>query len=98
MLLLITSLKLIVEIAIFALLGRWLVGVLAGPKRTSNVFYRLLDVMVRPFEKLVRLVTPRVVIDRHIPLATLSLLVGIWLVTTLAKINLCVQMGVQTCQ
>ena len=71
MLLLASSVKLIAEIAVLALIGQWLLGLLAGRNREGNFFYRVLQVMTNPFVKTVRAVTPRVVLDRHVPLATL---------------------------
>jgi hypothetical protein len=97
MLLLVSSIKLVAEIALMALIGQFLLGLLAGAKRDSNLFYGVLDVLTRPFVKLTRLVTPRVVLDRHVPLAALFLLALIWIVATGYKINLCVGSGVQTC-
>jgi len=97
MLLLVSSIKLVAEIALLALIGRFILGLLAGAKRDTNPFYGVLDVLVRPFVRATRLITPRVVLDRHVPLATLLLLLLIWLVVTAFKINLCVQMGVHAC-
>jgi hypothetical protein len=98
MLLLVASLKLIVEIALMGLVGQWAVGLLAGARRDRNVFYKLLEVMTAPFIKLVRRVTPRVVLNRHMPLATLMLLIVVWLALTATKINLCLQWGVEACR
>lgn len=98
MLLFVSSLKLVAEVALLAFIGQFLLALLAGQKRDSNFFYKLLQVMTRPFVKGVRLITPRVVIDRHIPLATFVLLSVVWVASTLTKINLCLQMGVAQCQ
>lgn len=98
MLLLTASLKLIAEIAWLALLGRWLLGLLAGARRDSNLFYQLLQVLTRPFERMVRFISPRVVLDRHIPLATFLLLSMVWLGATALKIGLCLEMGVAACR
>jgi hypothetical protein len=98
MLLAVSSIKLVAEIALMALIGQFLLGLLAGAKRDSNLFYGMLDVLTRPFVKLTRLITPRVVLDRHVPLATFFLLAVIWVVATGYKINLCVEMGVQACR
>ncbi|MBK7263817.1 MAG: hypothetical protein IPI03_18970, partial [Rubrivivax sp.] len=70
MLLLINALKLIVEIALLSLAGRWVLALLAGAGREGNVFYRVLDIVASPFLKLMRWVSPRMVLDRHVPLAT----------------------------
>jgi hypothetical protein len=97
-LLLASSVKLIAEIALLALIGQWLLGLLAGRRREENFFYRLLQVLTQPFTRVVRAITPRVVLDRHVPLATLMVLVVVWVVSTLAKVNICLQMGVQACR
>jgi len=98
MLLIVSSIKLLAEIALMALAGQFLVGLLAGAKRNDNFFYRLLQVLTNPFIKGVRLITPRVVIDRHIPLATFLLITMVWLGVTIVKINLCLQIGVESCR
>lgn len=98
MLLLVSSVKLVAEIALLAMVGQFLLGLLAGAKRESNFFYRLLQVLTGPFVKGMRLITPRVVLDRHVPLAAFLLLAMVWLISTLMKVNLCVQIGVEQCR
>jgi hypothetical protein len=98
MLLLASATKLVAEIALMALLGRGLLGLLAGAGRQANPFYRLLDAMARPFLAAVRRLAPRVVVDRHVPLATGALLALVWLLATLAKIHLCLQVGMHGCR
>ena len=98
MLLVVSSIKLVAEIALMALVGRFLVGLLAGARRDTNPFYGILDVVSKPFLKATRLITPRVVLDRHLPLAAFFLLALIWVVVTGYKINLCVQLGMQACR
>jgi YGGT family len=98
MLLVVSAVKLIAEIALMALVGQWLLGLLAGHKRETNVFYQTLDAVTKPFVKGVRRITPRVVIDRHVPVATCVLLSMVWLLATITKINLCLEVGVQSCQ
>ncbi len=98
MLLFVSAVKLVAEIALMALAGQFLLGLLAGQKRDSNLFYQLLQVMTKPFVKGMRLVTPKVVIDRHIPLAAFVALAMVWVVATITKINLCLQIGVEQCR
>ena len=97
-LLLVSALKLIAEIALMALLGQWLLGLLTGPKRETNLFYRLLQTMTRPFVRAARWLSPRVVIDRHVPLVAFFLLLFGWFVITTIKINLCLEIGVEACK
>lgn len=98
MLLFVSSVKLLAEIALLALAGQFLLGLLAGSKRESNFFYKLLQVLTAPLVKGMRAITPRVVIDRHIPLAAFVLLSTVWVVSTLLKINICLQIGVEQCR
>lgn len=98
MLLFASAIKLIAEIALLALLGQWVLGLLAGSRRDSNLFYRLLQVLTQPFTRITRWVSPRVVLDRHLPLATFGLVFSLWLVATVGKISLCLELGVQQCR
>ena len=98
MLLIVSSIKLVAEIALMALAGQFLLGLLAGVKREKNFFYRLLQVLTTPFVKGMRLITPRAVIDRHIPLAAFVLLAMVWVMATLMKINVCLEIGVEQCR
>ena len=71
--------KAILEIAALALIGQFLVGIFAWGRRGENVIYKLFQVIASPFTRLVRLVTPKFVVDQHIPLATFLLLGFAWL-------------------
>lgn len=90
--------KLLAEIALLALAGQWVLGLLAGAKREQNLFYQVLQVMTRPFVRGTRYITPRIVIDRHVPIVAFLLLLFVWMGATVAKISICVQMGVQLCK
>jgi hypothetical protein len=98
MLLLVSAVKLIAEIALMALLGQGLLALLAGEKRHDNFFYKLLQVLTGPFIRGMRLITPKVVLDRHVPIAAFTLLSTIWLLATIAKVSLCLQVGVEQCK
>lgn len=98
LLLAVQALKLVAEIALMALLGRGLLGLLAGAQRERNAMYRLLALLTRPFERGVRALAPRVVIDAHVPLATFVLLLLLWGLATFGKIALCLQSGVNVCR
>lgn len=98
MLLLVTTVKLIAEIALMALAGQWLLGLLAGAKCEQNLVYQLLRVLARPAVGVARCVTPTQVAQRHLPLVAFLLLGVVWLAATLSKIRMCVAMGVVLCQ
>jgi len=88
----------VLYIALLALLGQGLLYVLAGAKREDNFFYRLLQLLSKPFTVLVRKITPHQVADRQVPLVTFFLLLIVYAVVTLEKIKLCVALGVETCK
>ena len=98
MLLLVTAVKLIAEIALMALLGQWLLGLLAGAKRDKNIFYQILQMVGRPFVSVARLVTPKFVVERHLPLVAFFLLLFAWFGVTILKIQTCLQIGVELCK
>jgi len=98
MLLLVSAVKLIVEIALMALAGQFVLGLLAGTKREGNFFYRLLQVLTQPVVKGVRYIAPRAVLDRHLPFAAFVLLLSIWIVATLVKVDLCLRVGIDQCR
>jgi hypothetical protein len=93
-----STIKLIAEIALMALLGQWLLGLLAGARKEQNLFYQILQIISRPFVSVARLLTPKLVLDRHVPLVAFCLLLFIWLGATIYKINTCVQIGVELCK
>lgn len=98
MLTLIATTKLIAEIALLSLLGRWVLGLLAGPGRQHNLFYQLLFHVGEPFVRLARRVSPGFVLDRHTPVVAFLLLAVLWLAATLAKVSHCLTIGVQLCR
>lgn len=90
--------QLILYIALLALVGQGALYVLAGPKREQNVFYRLLQIVGKPFTLLVRRITPRQVADRHVPVVTFFLLLIVYAVVTFEKIQFCVRSGMELCR
>ena len=40
----------------------------------------------------------KLVLDRHIPMAAFVLVMMLWLVATVMKVNLCVQLGPEGCR
>lgn len=98
MLLLVEILKLVAEIALLSLAGQWVLGLLAGRKRDQNLFYQLFQVLTKPFIKGARLLSPRVVLDQHLPVVAFLLLTFVWVVATITKIDICVRIGVHLCK
>lgn len=98
MLLLVEVVKLLAEVALLSLAGQWVLGLLAGRRRDENLFYQLFQVVTRPLIRGARLLSPRVVLDQHLPLVAFLLLVFVWLVATITKIDICVRIGVHLCK
>lgn len=98
MLLLLSSLKLVCEIALLALLGQAVLYVLAGSKRDSNLFYQMLKILTKPFTAAARFIAPRQVADTHVPLVAFLLLLLTWAVVTFEKIRHCVGVDMVGCR
>ncbi len=98
MLFFVSALKLIAEIALLALFGQWVLGLLAGAKRDSNLFYQILQIVGKPFVVAARVITPKQIIDRHVPLVAFLLLLFVWIAATLQKIRTCLEIGVELCK
>jgi len=78
-LLLLVILKALAELAFMFLLGRGALYILAGHKREGNIFYGVLRVVTDPVIRFARFLTPRLVVDAHIPFVAVLLVVWIWL-------------------
>ena len=91
-------LQLILYIPLLALAGQGALYVLAGPKRDSNFFYRLLQLLSKPFNLVVRKLTPAKVADHQVPIVTFFLVVVMYVVVTFERIDLCVKLGLDQCK
>ena len=98
MLTVLNLLQLLLYIPLLALAGQGALYVLAGPKRDNNFFYRLLQLLSKPFTLLVRRLTPSRVADAHVPIVTFCLLLIVYLVVTFERIDLCMQVGLEQCR
>ncbi|WP_348071349.1 hypothetical protein [Polaromonas sp.] len=88
----------IAEIALLALFGQWILGLLAGAKKDSNLFYQILQIVGKPFVVAARFITPKQIIDRHVPLVAFLLLLFTWIASTLMRIRICLEIGVEMCK
>ena len=91
-------LQLILYIPLLALAGQGALWVLAGPKRQTNFFYQLLQLLSKPFTAAMRYLTPSKVADQHVPIVTFFLLLIVYFVVTFERIDLCLRLGVEHCQ
>jgi len=82
-------LRALVEVAGYFLLGQGLLYVLAGGRRDRNPVYRLFQLLTSPVVTLTRAITPRQVIDRHVPIVGFFILLWMWIGLALVKRHLC---------
>lgn len=86
---LLSVLRALVEVAGFFLLGQGVLYLLAGSTRDRNAVYRMFQFLTRPVIRVTRAITPRVVVDRHIPLLSFFLLFWLWIVLQFLKLRFC---------
>jgi hypothetical protein len=84
----IVILKALTEVAGVAFLGQGVLWVIAGAKREQNFVYKLFVTLTSPVFRITRIITPRLVLDRHLWLVVLFLLVVLWVALTVFKIKL----------
>ena len=90
-LLLVTIAKALVELAGLFILGHGLLYLLAGRAREGNLFYQLFTVLTRPLYTIARFITPKAIVDRHIPIVAFSVLFWLWVILTFTKIQICAE-------
>jgi uncharacterized protein YggT (Ycf19 family) len=71
--LLLLILQTVVFIAGLALLGQFMVGLFHWGRRRENPVYQLFGIVARPLVRAVRAVTPRIVLDDHVPIVAFLL-------------------------
>jgi hypothetical protein len=89
----ISLVRVLVEVAGYTLLGQGVLAIFAGKSRDQNIVYRLMQTVTAPAVKSVRYVTPRFIIDKHIPFVTFFVLFWMWIGLAMAKRYVCVAQG-----
>ncbi len=97
MLVAIILLKAVLELSLMFIMGRFVLGFLAGSQKKSNFIWQLFDVVVGPVFWTVRRISPKIILDEHIPVASVFCLVGFWLIVLAVKIDLCLGSVTQNC-
>ncbi len=80
----------LVQVALYLFVGRAVLWIFAGANRDQNFIYQLFNKGTEPLIKAVRVITPRFVIDRHLPFVTFILLVWIGLFLIYLRRGVCV--------
>lgn len=92
----VSILKGLVEIVIFVLLGRALLFVLAGKFRDTNIVYKAFGFVTDRINAVVRTITPRFVVDAHVPFVTFFLALVLWVALLVVKLMLWKQLPAAT--
>jgi hypothetical protein len=85
----VSVLRALVEVAGYFLLAQGLLYVLTGSRRERNPIYRLFKLLTGPVIRITRAITPKVVLDRHLPFVAFFLLFWIWIAMAIVKLRLC---------
>lgn len=93
MLTLLNLTQLVLYIALLALMGQGVLHVLAGPGRSGNVFYRVLQLVSSPFTRMLRRLAPRALGDAQVAWLTFVLLAALYVVVTVARADWCLSAG-----
>lgn len=80
--------KALAEVAGLALIGQGIVALFSGANRQQNFVYVLFQVVTGPPIRLARLISPRFIPDRHIPLVAFLLVFWIWVASVAGMIYL----------
>jgi hypothetical protein len=88
-LLLVSIARSLAEVAGWALIGQGLLAILAGKARRQNLIYQIFEIVTSPVIRLVRAVTPRMILDAHIPYVAFFLLFWIWVALGFVKRHIC---------
>ena len=81
----VTILRALVEVAGMFLLAQGLLFLLSGATREKNIVYQLFKIITRPVIQMTRFVTPRVIVDKHIPFVAFFILFWLWLLLAYVK-------------
>ena len=72
-------LRALAEVSMLFLLGQGLLALLAGSRRHDNTIYKLFVIVTAPVLKAMRTVTPRQIIDKHLPFIAFAVLFWLWI-------------------
>jgi hypothetical protein len=84
-LLILGVLRALVEVSMLFLLGQGLLALLAGSRRHDNIMYKLFVIVTAPVLKAMRKMTPRQIIDKHVPFIAFAVLFWLWIALAYLK-------------
>lgn len=81
----VVTLRILVEICLFALIGQGVLAILPGVDREKNLFYLILKTVASPGWRVARWISPRFVLDKHVGWVALLLLTVLWVALLVVK-------------
>lgn len=88
-LLIVSTLKALVEIAALSLLAQGIVGLMSGRAKQENFIYRLFQIVTAPIIRITRVIMPGFITDRHMALTSFFILFCMWVALIFAKGYVC---------
>lgn len=88
-----TILRALVEVAGWFLIARGALVLLAGARRDTNIVYQFFVIVTRPVIAAARFVTPKIVVDKHIPFVAFFFLFWLWILLAFVRNTLCQASG-----
>ena len=67
------------------LIAQGFLYLITGQSRATNPIYQLFAVVTRPVIRLARAITPKAIIERHVPFVAFLLLFWLWIFLAWAK-------------
>lgn len=89
-LLILGVLRALVEVAMLFMLGQGLLYILAGRGRANNPMYKLFVLVTSPVIKVMRLISPPQILDKHLAFVAFFALFWLWIGLAYLKREYCV--------
>lgn len=86
MLFIVSVIKALVEVAAMSIIAQMIVALFSPATREQNPIYQLFGIVTQPVNAFVRKITPKNIVDQHVPLVSFFLLLVLWLLMTAYKI------------
>ncbi len=86
MLTVVVLLKGAVEVAMLLVLARSMVFAMSLGRHDQNPVHRVLKLATRPVDRLARVMSPRLILDQHLPVVSFFLLFWLWIALVMAKV------------
>lgn len=84
-----TILRALVEVAGMFLLAQGVLFLLAGGTRDKNIVYQLFRIVTRPVISATRFISPKVIVDKHIPFVAFFLVFWLWILLAYVRQVVC---------